>query len=113
MKFRIEDDQVPAGTYEAEFVGAKPVRNKFGEGAVFGFRILSGEFSGQIVTRTSAGKATPRNPTGQMLAALAGVQPQAGLEIDEKEYRGNQYSIEVGRAPEGTGSRVERIVRER
>ena len=112
VKFKIIDDEVAPGVYEAEYLGAKLVENDYGEGAVFGFRIIGGKYDGAKAMRTCDKKATLTNVTGKMLMDLAGVGPSEDLEIDEREFRGEQYEIEVAKSPKGNGTRVERIVRE-
>ena len=111
MKFILRTGGVPTGQYQALFRGAKYVSNKFGRGLVWGFEIVGGEHAGELVTRTTTDEPTLGNQAGRLLLDLAGLEPQEGLEIEEKQFRGQTYKIEVTRSPEGNGTRVERIAR--
>jgi hypothetical protein len=102
MSFVLKSSDVPAGVYNAKFIGVERTTHaEFGGGLKFSFEIADGKYAGKTTTRTTGDKPTPRNVAGKVLAAIAGAKPSDGLSIDADEFIGKAYQVVVGETESG------------
>ncbi len=109
---KIQSLSLPIGSYVCEFVGVKAFcHSDFGPGLRWEFQVIAGRYKGLKTSRVTKDVPTPNNSAGRFLAALAGTTPTEDMDIDEENFIGNLYRVEVAASPGSLGStRVETFV---
>lgn len=103
LDFDVQDNDivVPVGQYIAVFQDVqKTFHQEFGEGVMFMFKIASGEFKDQIVTRIGKPQATNKNSTGKIISGLVG-KNVVGQKISLRPYLNKPYNIVTEMTPNG------------
>jgi hypothetical protein len=104
---------VPVGNYTGTFAGveAQPENKEkgYGPGMRWKFAIDNGPYAGQVASRVTGPKPTPKNGCGKMLSGLLGRALKDGEQLDPDQLIGRRYMIVVA-ASQGGGTRVEAVV---
>src|SRR5262245_39752067 len=97
----------PVGTYQAKFVGVEDRESdQYGAGLEWKFEIVEGEFTGKVVSRTTAPAPTAKNSCGKLINQLAGGTVAIGQEVDIDSFVGRVYSVLIEENGTGNGTRV-------
>jgi hypothetical protein len=100
---------VPAGNYKARFLGVEPSHHEeYGDGLLWRFEVISGEFANQQPTRITTDKPTLKNAAGRMIGQLTGANLTAGAKIDIGSAVGKEFLIRVEATPSGS-TRVDSV----
>src|SRR5688572_17370951 len=100
--FVIEDSSVPAGNYEAKFVGHENrVHPEYGDGILFLWEITDGKYKGRQAGRTTGPRPLTGNACGRMLSELSGSDLKDGVRVKPDDYVGKKYLIIVKATPNG------------
>lgn len=113
MEFLVGSGGLPAGAYQAVFVGAEPYSEnveKYGPGVSLKFRVLAGEHANEEATRICSAKLTPKSSLGKFAVALKGSAVAAGERFNFASYVGTQGTIIVEQTDSG-GSRISTFLR--
>lgn len=109
-KLSARNNDVPAGTYKADFVDCEETdHEQWGPGLKWVFEIAEGPHAGQFAYRTTKDKATLKNSCGKFLSALTGKPAAQCIDIDTDDYIGRRYFITVGETDSGS-TRVENFI---
>jgi hypothetical protein len=111
--FEVGSGGVPAGMYQATFLGVRPqpanVERKFDEGLRWEWRVRGGLQDGQVASRITGKKPSPRNGAGKILAGLLNRPLVEGEKLQIGALVGKTYMIVVAATVNG-GTRVESCV---
>jgi hypothetical protein len=114
MKFTVSSGSgVPSGSYNAAFVGLEAYTEnleKYGEGVLLKWEILSGEQKGSIATRIVSRKFGPKTNLFKFAKALVGRDLQSGEEFDFATFVGSKGMIIVEEIESGS-TRVSTFLR--
>jgi hypothetical protein len=104
---------VPAGAYQAEFIGvevqpANPEK-KYDEGLRWKWKVKGGLQDGQVASRITGKKPSPRNACGRILSGLLGRALAEGEKVQVGPLVGRTYLVVVASTPNG-GTRVDNCV---
>lgn len=108
MEFVVGSGGLPAGAYNAQFVGAEPYQEnveKFGPGVSLKFRVTAGEHANEEASRICSAKLTPKSSLGKFAVALKGSAIAAGERFNFASYVGVQGTILV-EATDNGGSKI-------
>jgi hypothetical protein len=112
MDFTVsESSGPPAAIYRATFVQVvKTTHPEYGDGARFDFKVKGGEHDGRIASRTTKMTPSSKNTCGKIMAGILGRAIAPGEKVSLVPYVGREFTIVVGAAPSGTGTRVEQVL---
>ncbi len=103
-QYEIQDSKpkyeaIPAGNYQADFLGMKPVTLENNGSKVFRweFKIVDGEHKGKTISELSDADKPPtvKNKTGRFLAQIANTPLAAGTKVDPDSFIGKRYLVIV------------------
>ena len=110
MRFTVSKNCLPIGAYLAEFDGVEGTDHpEYGDGIKFTFTVTDGPQKGRECFRTTKREPTIKNSCGRILAALAGVKPSDGLDVDTDDYIGHVYNVIVTESQSGDSTRIESL----
>ncbi|MEQ1904758.1 MAG: hypothetical protein ABL888_11275 [Pirellulaceae bacterium] len=113
MEFLVGSGGLPAGAYQAVFVGAEAYNEnveKYGPGVSLKFRVVGGEHNAEEASRICSAKLTPKSSLGKFAVALKGGPVIAGERFNFAAYVGTQGTILVEATDTG-GSRISTFLR--
>src|SRR4051794_38821918 len=84
---------VPPGSYFGTFHGVEPVKNDFGEGLKWQFKL---DGKGIIVSRTTQQTPSTKNGCGRMLAGVMSKALVPDESVDLHAFIGKKYLLIVG-----------------
>lgn len=96
---------VPAGSYNARFAGLDTYEenaDRFGEGIILRFAILSGDHKGEEATRICSKKFSAKSNLYKFAKALAGRDLEAGESFDFADFVGKKGMIVVEETDSGS-----------
>ncbi len=114
MEFTVGSGGLPAGAYNAQFVGAEPYTEnveKFGPGVSLKFRVSSGEHLGQEASRICSAKMTPKSSLGKFAVSLKGSAIAAGERFNFDNYIGAHGTILI-EATDNGGSKISTFLKQ-
>jgi hypothetical protein len=112
MKLTIAKGGIPPGVYRLRYEGGEEIETKFGTGYRMRYTVIGGEFDGKEATRiVNPGSSSPKSYIVVFFAALAGVDPEDGVNIDDDLYIGCEYEVLVVAHGDEGYSKVETIIR--
>lgn len=112
MKLTIVKGGIPPGVYRLRYDGGEEIETKFGTGYRMRYSVIGGEFDGKEVTRiVNPGSSSPKSNIVTFFAALAGVPPDDGTNIDDDLYFGCECEVLVVAHGDEGYSKVETIIR--
>lgn len=101
---------VDAGVYLARYEGGEEVTTSLGAAYKLEFSVVGGQFDGKKVSRLVNPEASsPKSNIAKFFAALAGVTPERGCEVDDDDYVGQLYRVVVTVKTSGY-SQLEQII---
>jgi hypothetical protein len=96
MKLTIQKGGIPAGVYRVRYGGGEEMETKFGAAYKLCFSVIGGEFDGKETSRLVNPKSSsPKANISVFFAALAGVDAEDGVNIDDDLFIGCEYEILV------------------
>ena len=111
MQLTVSKQGIPAGIYEAEYLGGEVIETAIGKAYSMRFKVIGGDFDGKITSRlVNHSASSPKSNVAQMFSALAGKTPAEGLTVNDEEYVGAKYQILV-KAKENGYTQVAEIIR--
>ena len=111
MKFTVSAGEgLPVGSYAAEFAGAEPITNDFGDGVKLIFKCLQGDHEGQQATRICSTKLSPKSNLHRFLTALKGSKLEPGEQVDLEAFLGTRGMMIVEATDSGS-SRVASFIK--
>jgi len=97
---------VPAGSYNASFVGIEPYNENlekgYGEGVLLRFKISSGEYKDAEATRVCSRKFSSKATLPKFAKALRGKDFESGERFDFADYVGTKGMIIVEATDSGS-----------
>jgi len=112
MKLTIQKGGIPPGVYRASYLGGEEMETKFGAAYKLRFTVIGGEFDGKETSRlVNPGSSSPKANISVFFAALAGVPPDDGTNIEDDLYIGCEYEILVEAHGDEGFSKVGTIIR--
>lgn len=96
---------VPTGSYNASFVGLEPYSEnseKYGEGVLLRFKILTGEHKGEEASRICSKKFSAKSNLYKFAKALRGSDLESGESFDFAEYVGTKGMVIVEATDSGS-----------
>jgi len=106
-------DVIPAGGYQAEFLGVEKCEEdhkEYGPGIRWEFRILDGDYSGKTAVRVTGVEPTKQNACGKMLAQVSGITLEGGASANIADCVGRRFQIQVTPNQSGSGTRVDVVI---
>lgn len=97
--------KVPAGSYNASFAGLQKFEEnieKFGEGVLLRFKILTGEHKGEEASRICSKKFSAKSNLYKFAKALRGSDLEPGESFDFAEYFGTKGIIIIEATDSGS-----------
>ncbi len=82
--------------------------DEFGPGLRWEFRVLTGDYSGQFISRITGRSPGPRNACGRLLSGLLGRVVSPGEEIETDSLRHQRFIVDVAETSNGS-VRVEQV----
>lgn len=112
MKLTIQKGGIPPGVYRARYDGSESMQTKFGEAYKLCFSVIGGEYDGKETSRLVNPKSSsPKANISVFFAALAGVPPEDGTNIDDDLFIGCEYEILVEAHGDEGFSKIATIIR--
>jgi len=100
----------PAGIYRAKFKDVESTEHKeFGDGLKWVFEVETGDHAGELATRITSPKPTPKNAAGRMIRQVSGQSLAAGQTLDLVPFVGKSYLVQVAETQSGA-TRVETVM---
>jgi hypothetical protein len=110
VKLKVSPGSVPLGNYAAQFSGIESTTNeRYGEGLRWKFVVSQGPQAGQVASRVTGLKPSPKNGCGKMLTGLVGRPLDLEEEIEVDQYIGRSYLIVVAPSENG-GSKIDTVI---
>lgn len=113
LQFQIEagGSTVPAGAFRAKFVDVEETEHEeYGAGLRFVFEVIGGDHNGEVATRITSDRPTPKNAAGRMIAGLTGQGLTPGQAVDLASHVGEEYLIQVEETKNGS-TRIGAVIR--
>ncbi len=96
---------VPAGSYNASFAGLDQYQEnieKYGEGVLLRFKILTGEHKGEEASRICSKKFSAKSNLYKFAKALRGSDLESGETFDFAEYVGTKGMVIIEATDSGS-----------
>ena len=112
MEFTVsEGSGPPVGIYKAEFLGVKKSdHDEYGAGARFDFKVIAGEHTGKIASRTTKPTPSAKNVCGKLMSGILGRAMAPGEKVNLAPLIGKTFTVVVGLAQNGTSTRIESVM---
>lgn len=104
-KFTVTESGVPAGSYNASFAGLEAFEenlDRFGEGCLLKFTILSGEHKGREASRIVSRKFSSKTNLYRFAKSLIGRDLQSGESFDFADMIGVKGMVVVESTEQGS-----------
>ena len=87
---------LPEGVFKARFVDVEPtIHDEYGDGLKFVFEVTDGDRIGELGTRITSAKPTPKNAAGRIIAGIVGESLKAGKTVSLEPFVGKEYLIQI------------------
>jgi hypothetical protein len=101
---------VPVGNYKAQFVGVSETTGDWGDSWKWEFKVTEGKETGNVVSRFTNRKPSPKNAAGRMLRGVLGRLPAPAETVDIQSCTGLEYLVTM--EPTDSGStRIGAVIR--
>lgn len=109
MKLKMQSAGVPAGSYNAKFVGYEQDENQYGQCLRWEWEVQSGDKKGSKTGCLTALAPTSKNSCGRIIEGMLGKALAVGGEVDIDTFKGKTYIVNV-KAGDNGGTHVDSVM---